>query len=69
MTEQLSEILLRRKEVEAFTGLGRSSIYKQMSKGLFPKPVKLSDRAVGWPKSKIDAWIKQKITDLKDHEV
>lgn len=38
-------------------GLGRSAIYNMMAKGLFPKPVKLTAKAVGWRKSDIDAWL------------
>ena len=53
MTEQL----LRRKQVEAMTGLGRSSIYAAMQRGDFPKPVRLSARAVAWRQSEVAAWI------------
>ena len=37
---------LRRREVEEVTGLSRSTIYALMSRGEFPKPVKVSTRAV-----------------------
>ena len=33
--------LLRRREVEDMTGLSRSSIYRLMKLGLFPRPVKV----------------------------
>ncbi len=48
---------LRRRTVEAMTGLSRSSLYSLMSKGEFPRPVKLSSRAVAWPESKIAEWL------------
>ena len=41
--------MLRRPEVELRTGLARSTIYDLMTKGLFPRPVRLGKRAVGWP--------------------
>lgn len=47
----------RRTEVEALTGLSRSTIYDLMSKDAFPRPVRLSARAVGWPESAIEEWL------------
>lgn len=49
--------LLRRREVEARTGLARSTIYDWMKRGEFPKPVKLGARLVAWRESDIDAWL------------
>ena len=49
--------ILRRPAVEARVGLGRSAIYNMMAKGLFPKPVKLTAKAVGWRQSDKDAWL------------
>lgn len=48
---------LRRRAVEEITGLSRSTIYHMMSKGLFPRPVKLTGKAVGWPESAIAEWL------------
>jgi prophage regulatory protein len=55
--------ILRRKEVQARTGLSRSTIYLMMSKGTFPRPLPLGPRAVGWLESWIDAWIEQRVAD------
>jgi prophage regulatory protein len=49
--------ILRRPAVEALTGLSRSSIYKFMNDGSFPKAIKLGPRAVGWPEDHVEAWI------------
>jgi prophage regulatory protein len=54
---------LRRPEVEAATGLARSSIYERMSAGTFPKPVPLDGRSVGWVEREIDEWQKQRIAE------
>ncbi|MFH3479238.1 helix-turn-helix transcriptional regulator [Xanthobacter variabilis] len=48
---------LRRKAVEDITGLSRSTIYDMMGKGLFPRPVKLTGKAVGWPETAIAEWL------------
>ena len=48
---------LRRRAVEEITGLSRSTIYDLMSKGQFPRPVKLTAKAVAWPESAITDWL------------
>lgn len=47
----------RRRQVEARTGLSRSSIYQYIKEGLFPPPVSLGRRWVGWLESNVSAWI------------
>lgn len=47
----------RRRDVEIATGLSRSSIYLLMSRGEFPRPVKITGKAVAWPESVISAWL------------
>ncbi|MEX5590902.1 AlpA family phage regulatory protein, partial [Pseudomonas urmiensis] len=39
--------IIRLKEVIDSTGLARSTIYKHIGEGTFPKPVTLGDRCVG----------------------
>lgn len=48
---------LRRRDVEALTGLSRSTIYDLMSRGLFPRPVQLTARAVAWPEGRVADWL------------
>ncbi|MDO8330302.1 MAG: AlpA family transcriptional regulator [Fluviicoccus sp.] len=45
------------------TGLGRSSIYKFIAQGTFPKPVPLGERAVGWVDQEIEEWISSRIAE------
>ena len=54
--------ILRRPDVEAVTGLSRSTIYKWMDEGSFPKPVKLGPRAVGWREADINDWLETRDT-------
>ena len=58
----MTERILRRREVEALTGLSRSTIYAQMAEGTFPKPVRLGKRAVGWTDSTIEEWVESRET-------
>lgn len=53
--------ILRRKQVEARTGLARSTIYDRMKAGTFPAPISLGAKAVGWIESEIDAWLNAQI--------
>lgn len=48
---------LRLPTVRQRTGLGRSTIYRLMSQGLFPSAVQLAPRAVGWRRGDIDEWL------------
>ena len=57
--------LIRRKEVQAKTGLGASSIYAMMQQGTFPKAVNISERRVAWIESDIDKWIAERIASHK----
>ena len=51
------DVLLTRREVERRTGLSRSTIYRKMSEGTFPVPLKVSERAVRWRESDIRAYV------------
>jgi prophage regulatory protein len=44
------------------TGLCRSSLYDQLKKGLFPEPVMLGKRAIGWRESDLMAWVQSRQT-------
>ncbi|NOT18101.1 MAG: AlpA family phage regulatory protein [Sulfuriferula sp.] len=51
------EVLLNRADVEKQARISRSSIYRNIKKGIFPKPVNLGSGAVRWKQSDITAWI------------
>lgn len=53
----MAEKLLRRPEVEARTGLSRSTIYDWIKRGEFPAPVALGARLVAWRESDIEGWL------------
>lgn len=56
-----TEALLRLPEVKRLCGLSRSSVYRLMELGQFPRSVPLSMRAVAWPRSSIEKFIKERI--------
>ncbi|WP_239806620.1 helix-turn-helix transcriptional regulator [Croceicoccus hydrothermalis] len=49
--------LIRIKEVQYRTGLGRSTIYRWMNQGKFPKSVRLGSFLVAWHEDEIESWI------------
>ena len=49
--------LIRLPEVQHRVGLGRSTIYRWMAEGKFPKPVQLGGYAVAWAEDEVEAWI------------
>ncbi|MCY3700112.1 MAG: AlpA family transcriptional regulator [Gemmatimonadetes bacterium] len=57
--------ILRLPEVQRRTGLSRSTIYVRLDRGLFPKPVSLGARAVGWIESEVDEWIRERIAESR----
>jgi prophage regulatory protein len=57
-TNQQSALrIIRIRAVREKTGRATSAIYAAMAKGMFPRPVPLGDRAVGWLEHEVDAWI------------
>jgi prophage regulatory protein len=61
--EEIVMKIIRLSEVLASTGLGRSTIYKYVAEGCFPKPVSLGDRAVGWVESEVLDWVLARIEE------
>lgn len=55
--------LLTLKEVIHLTGLRRSSIYKFMDEGHFPKSVSIGGRSVMWSEADIEEWMINKISE------
>jgi prophage regulatory protein len=54
--------LIRLREVQHRVGLGRSTIYRWMAEGKFPKPVQLGGYAVAWAEDDIQVWISARLT-------
>lgn len=55
-TPDLQPLLLRMPTVVRLTGLGRSTIYRLMATEAFPRPVRLSARAVAWRRDEVTRW-------------
>ncbi|MFV3380920.1 helix-turn-helix transcriptional regulator [Pseudomonas sp. NY15354] len=55
--------ILRLKTVVEITGLARSTVYKYIAEGIFPKPFSLGGRSVGWLESEVHGWIQARVTE------
>lgn len=55
-SEPQPSVFVRMPKLRQMTGLGRTTIYRLMAQNLFPNPVRLGPRAVGWRLSDINAW-------------
>jgi len=53
--------LLRLPDVEAATGLKKSTIYLLMKRGEFPRCVQLTARCVAWPESRVLQFVQDRI--------
>jgi len=61
--------ILRLPAVKAETGASRSTIYLRIQQGLWPKPVKLGPRSVGWPASEVTTLNAARIAGMVDAEI
>ena len=50
--------ILRIRTVLERTGLSRSTLYRRVEQGSFPKQVRIAERCVGWRESAIEAWMR-----------
>ena len=53
--------ILRLKTVLERTGLSRSTMYRKMQSGTFPKNVQISTRCTGWRESAVNEWMRYPI--------
>jgi prophage regulatory protein len=61
--------ILRRKDVEVESGYSRSTIYLRIAQQLWPKPVRIGLRAVGWPAHEVAALNAARIAGYSDDEI
>jgi len=52
---------MRLPEVVHLKGVSRSTIYRWMAEGEFPKQIPLGGNAVSWLESDVDDWIERRL--------
>lgn len=58
------DILLSMKDITAHSGLSDKHYYSLISRGLFPRPLKIG-RSSRWRKSDYEAWLNERDTNNK----
>jgi prophage regulatory protein len=59
--------ILKLPEVSRRTGYSRSSLYAKVNKNniqydpMFPRPINLGARSVGWSEAEVEAWLQTRI--------
>lgn len=64
----MENAVLRLRRVTALTGLSRSSIYKFVGDGRFPRPIRLGARSVAWLEREVEAWLAERIAERDDQQ-
>jgi len=58
MTTDAADRILRLNTVLDRTGLSRSTLYRKVQAGTFPRQVRIAPRCAGWRESAINDWMK-----------
>lgn len=61
--------LLRLPAAASAAGMGQSTVWLRIKNGLFPRPVKLSARAVAWPADEVQAVINARVAGKSDEAI
>jgi prophage regulatory protein len=49
--------IIRLKTVLARTGLSRTTLYRKIGEGTFPRQIKISIHGAGWRESAVERWV------------
>lgn len=58
METETPDRIIRINAVLERTGLSRSTLYRKINGGQFPKQIRISERCAGWRESEINAWMR-----------
>ena len=58
---EITKRFLRLKDVIRITSLSRSTIYRYVASGIFPKQIEIAPKIVVWLESDVQKWMSEKI--------
>ncbi len=62
------ERIIRLKAVLERTGLSRSTLYRKIGDGTFPRQIRIAARCAGWRESAVEAWLRNpQFYSVDDH--
>ena len=64
-----SDRIIRMRTVLDRTGLSRSTLYRTMAEGSFPRSVKLGEHSAGWHESAVNEWIRNPTDYVADERL
>jgi prophage regulatory protein len=68
MTTEAPDRILRLAEVLRRTGLTRSTLYRKIMAGSFPRQVAISTRCIGWREAAVNGWVRDPMFySVEDH--
>ena len=65
----LNTAIRRLPAVLSLVGCSRSNLYQQITQGLWPRPVRISGRSVGWPEGEIQAILAARIAGWSEERI
>lgn len=54
---EATDTIIRLRTVLKRTGLSRSTLYRKIDAGTFPKQIRISANCTGWYESQVNQWI------------
>ena len=61
--------IIRLQQVIELLNTSKSTVYKQVNNGTFPKPISMGDRAVAWVTSEVNKVINARIKGFTDKQL
>ncbi|HEY2324898.1 MAG TPA: AlpA family phage regulatory protein [Thermoanaerobaculia bacterium] len=65
----MTDRILRFPEVKKLSGMSRSTIYLRITEGLFPRPIQLGTRMVGWRESEVATMNAARVRGAAESEI
>ena len=66
-TDKRATRFLRMAEVETRVGLKKRTIQNLVNRGLFPKPVNIHERSIGFVESEVESWMQSRIDNRDEN--
>ena len=57
--------IMRTPEVLATLGVSRMTLWRMVQAGIFPKPIRVSARCVGWMEREVQVWVEKKAANAR----
>jgi prophage regulatory protein len=64
----MTDKLLRLPEVRQMVRRSTTRIYHDMSRGTFPKPIRIGERAVAWRECELQGWLASRVAERDQRE-